>query len=244
MLSVRVAEWILGRVTTPDRAVSIVGDLTEESASRGIIWFWMGVLRTTVSKFWLDPHVTDERRLGLIFGLISGGLWMGLLLLGNLGGTSVFGNIRDTRPRVYGLLMPWFGYGGLMVPVLMGLAAAYRADVNIRAAFRVGLWSGFISGAICGIICLVTIMPLPFLFHDAMMRDPSNIHEFARSAGRPPTQDELSHFLYWDTLAGGFNMLWLGPLVGLTAGAIGAVLGKMTFRADRNRSDADNGLTR
>jgi hypothetical protein len=60
-----------------------------------------------------------------------------------------------------------------------------------------------------------------------MMKDPSNIHEFARSAHRPPTEAELSDFLYWDALAGGVNHISIGPLLGLTIGGIGALIGKL-----------------
>ena len=59
------------------------------------------------------------------------------------------------------------------------------------------------------------------------MKDLSNVHEFARSAHRAPTEAELSHFLYTDSIAGGFNHIWIGPLLGLTVGAVGALIGKL-----------------
>jgi hypothetical protein len=43
-------------------------------------------------------------------------------------------------------------------------------------------------------------MGMVTLFHSALMQDPSNIHEFARTAHRAPTEAELSSFLYWDML--------------------------------------------
>jgi hypothetical protein len=48
-----------------------------------------------------------ERKLSTILGLLIGGMWMGEILLGNLGGTSVFGNLRDVHPRVYAMA-GWF----------------------------------------------------------------------------------------------------------------------------------------
>jgi hypothetical protein len=72
-----------------------------------------------------------------------------------------------------------------------------------------------------GVAISVTI-----LFHDAMMLDPSNIHELSRGAQRLPTQAELSAFLYWDAIGGGFNHIWIGPLLGITFGGIGAMVGK------------------
>jgi hypothetical protein len=72
----------------------------------------------------------------------------------------------------------------------------------------------------------VTLISVVILFHGALMKDPSNIQEFARAAHRAPTEAELSNFLYRDALAGALNHLWIGPLLGRTAGGIGAVFGK------------------
>jgi hypothetical protein len=54
MHSTNIAEWILALVTTRDRAASTVGDLTEGAATRGAVWFWSGVLRTSASLLWRD----------------------------------------------------------------------------------------------------------------------------------------------------------------------------------------------
>ncbi|SPE33890.1 hypothetical protein SBA3_2070003 [Candidatus Sulfopaludibacter sp. SbA3] len=44
-----------------------------------------------------------EKRLSILFGLLIGGMWMGEVLLGNLGGTSVLGiSAPHTRAS-----MPW-----------------------------------------------------------------------------------------------------------------------------------------
>jgi hypothetical protein len=75
-------------------------------------------------------------------------------------------------------------------------------------------------------------MSITILFHDAMMLDPGNIHEFALSARRAPTQAELSHFLYWDALGGGLNMLWIGPLLGINVGGVGTLFGKAMHRSN------------
>jgi hypothetical protein len=162
-----------------------------------------------------------EKELSTIFGLLIGGMWMGEILLGNLGGTSVFGNLRDVHPRVYAMAA-WFALGAVVVTWIGGLVAAYRTG-RISAALRVGVWSGLLSGG----IVFVTGMSMVILFHGALMKDPSNIHEFARAAHRAPTEAELSKFLYWDALGGALNHLWIGPLLGLTIGGIGAIVGKL-----------------
>jgi hypothetical protein len=46
------AERILSLTTTPERAVSIVGDLTEQARVHGTVWFWASLLRTTAALGW------------------------------------------------------------------------------------------------------------------------------------------------------------------------------------------------
>ena len=161
-----------------------------------------------------------EKKLSIVFGLLTGGMWFGEIILGNLGGTSVFRNIRDVHPRIYALA-GWFALGAVGVTAMGGLVAAYRT-CRIAAALRVGVWSGLINGG----IVFVIVTGVAILFHAALMQDPSNIHEFARTAHRAPTETELSSFLYWDALGGALNHLWIGPLLGLTVGGVGAIVGK------------------
>ncbi len=165
-----------------------------------------------------------EKKLSAIFGLLIGGMWMSEILLGNLGGTSVFGNLRDVHPRVYSKAN-WFALGALGATGIGGLVAAYRTG-RISAALRVGFWSGLLSGG----IVFVTIVSMVTLFHGALMQDPSNLREFARTAHHAPTAAELSSFLYWDALGGALNHLWIGPLLGLTVGGIGALIAKLLVR--------------
>ena len=46
MRNTSLAESILARFTTPERAASIVGDLVESTGRRGTVWFWFSVMRT------------------------------------------------------------------------------------------------------------------------------------------------------------------------------------------------------
>src|SRR5271166_6195711 len=123
-----------------------------------------------------------EKRLSLIFGLLIGAMWMGEVLLGNLGGTSIFGNLRDFHPRVYalGACCAWSAVG---LTGIGGFVAAHRSS-SIGLGVRVGIWGGLISGA----ITFVTLVTVVVLFHDAMMKDPSNVHEFARGAHHAPSE--------------------------------------------------------
>ena len=45
-------EWLLARLTTPDRASAILGDLAEMAATRGRLWFAAAYLRTLFSLTW------------------------------------------------------------------------------------------------------------------------------------------------------------------------------------------------
>jgi hypothetical protein len=50
----KIAQLILSLATTPDRAATTVGDMLEESAARGSLWFWSNILRTASSLWWRD----------------------------------------------------------------------------------------------------------------------------------------------------------------------------------------------
>ena len=90
MHRINIAEWILGVVTSRDRAASTVGDLIEGAATRGTVWFWSGVLRTAASLLWRD---IVERRVRLT-GLALAGLavYIGTdLIFAGLSGAAFFG---------------------------------------------------------------------------------------------------------------------------------------------------------
>lgn len=67
MHSTHIAEWILGLVTSRDRAVSTVGDLVEEASSRGMVWFWSGILRISASLLWRGVAENPLRLAGVAF---------------------------------------------------------------------------------------------------------------------------------------------------------------------------------
>jgi len=53
MRNASFAEWILRRVSSPEKAASIVGDLLE--ADKGPLWFWMAVAGTVIRLAWKRP---------------------------------------------------------------------------------------------------------------------------------------------------------------------------------------------
>lgn len=74
---------LLTLFTSPERAVSIQGDLIEEAQSRGRGWFWSQILRTTGALCWKGIARTPLAILGL--ALSGGAVWflsMGILVAG------------------------------------------------------------------------------------------------------------------------------------------------------------------
>jgi hypothetical protein len=51
----RLAEWIVARFTTHERAGAIVGDLMELIPQRGFRWFWVSIARVVFSFAWRFP---------------------------------------------------------------------------------------------------------------------------------------------------------------------------------------------
>ncbi len=173
--------------------------------------------------------VLMEKWLNILFGLLIGAMWMGEVLLGNLGGTSVFGYLRDVHPRVFALA-PAFALAAVGVTLFGVMLAAYQHN-RIPADLRVGSGAELLRGG----IVLLTLLAIT-LFHSAMMGDPAHIHEFGRSAHQLPTHAELSSFLHTDALGGGLNHLWIVPLLGVTVEAVGAIFGKRQRQSEASAS--------
>jgi len=86
-------------------------------------------------------------------------------------------------------------------------------------------------------ILFVTGMGITIAFHDAMMKDPGNIHEYQLSTPTPPpTEEQLSDFIYSDALEGSVIMMFLSPLAGTILGPIGGGGGMLLILAFRRRS--------
>jgi hypothetical protein len=71
MHNVPIAEWILSLFVSRDRASSTAGDLAEQSASRGQVWFWAGVFRTAASLLYRGVADRPARMTGwALLGLV------------------------------------------------------------------------------------------------------------------------------------------------------------------------------
>ena len=163
------------------------------------------------------------RRLIWMFGLLIGIAWMGEILSGNLGDTSLLGNLRTFHLHTYRTIGWSFITGAVVLTALAGFFAAYRLGEVSKAVFA-SVCSGLISGG----IVLVGGMTMEVIFHNALQRSPSVLSEFATSG-----QTDLSLFMYEDALIAGVAHVLIGPALGMTIGAVGAALGMLvrTLRA-------------
>ena len=94
MLKLSPSATLLTLFTSPEQAQSIEGDLLEEARSRGRLWFWSHVVRTTLALWWTGFSGSPLALLGLT--VACGAAWFLLLFLGEVDdspGLSVFGTI-------------------------------------------------------------------------------------------------------------------------------------------------------
>ena len=151
---------------------------------------------------------------------------------GNLFGTPIFAHLRELHTYFFGLPWPiWFIKAGIASLVLAGVVTTCRTR-SFVAALKVGALSGLIGSS----ILFVTGMGMTITFHDAMMKDPGNVHEYELSTPTPPTEEQLSDFIYSDALEGSFIMMFEGPLAGAILAAIGGGAGMLLILAFRTLS--------
>ena len=67
MHKARIAEQLLALITTRERAASTAGDLIEDARTRGDLWFWSSVLRTTGALLWRTFALEPANFLKLAF---------------------------------------------------------------------------------------------------------------------------------------------------------------------------------
>jgi hypothetical protein len=121
MHALSLAEWILRRVTSKDRAASIVGDLLEASAGKGRVWFWLSLSRVVLAHAWRRP-------VAFLAAFYSGNRVFEFLMM------AAFGVHAAHRPSAS--WEPFFD--------LLGPAGTLLWIVAIYASIRFGLRSTFV----------------------------------------------------------------------------------------------------
>lgn len=123
---------LLTLFTSPEHAQSIEGDLLEEARSRGRIWFWSHIVRTTSALWWKGFNESPFALFGLT--VACGTVWFLMLFWGEV----------DDSP-------------GLVVvgPILAGLVCVRVAPVRgIHAAIGVAA----IAGAAVAVIFTLSVL--------------------------------------------------------------------------------------
>ena len=134
-----VVEWLFSLLTSRDRAVAIAGDLAEERERYGSTWFWIHVVRITLT---LWRSTVAESPVGVL-ALAAAGLV--LLAAAALGGfATVFLVPRSEFARWLTLPFVWWGGALLTGASLVGLAPRQgMAACALVAVAGEGLLLGF-----------------------------------------------------------------------------------------------------
>ncbi len=125
MRSGHAAEGLLALFTSPDRALSVVGDLSEQACSRGSIWFWFQIVRTTAAFFWQE---LCDAPLRIAFVVAAGwlahqaiALYVAFPFAQLLGWTPpIYYTVHQRAAWLVGMLL----FGLILVPFLLGLLMA------------------------------------------------------------------------------------------------------------------------
>jgi hypothetical protein len=136
MHSIHLAERILALVTSRDRAASTVGDLAEEVATRGVGWFWSGVIRTAVSLVWRDLVEHPARVTGVAFIGFAVYIVLDLLFAGLSGLAFFVSAFRSGHPPTLSAIgwRIWFLAPAFLNPLVTGRMLARWAPGREAAA--------------------------------------------------------------------------------------------------------------
>jgi hypothetical protein len=117
---------LLTLFTSPEHGESIEGDLLEEARSRGRIWFWSHLVRTTLALWWKGFSESPLALLGLT--VVCGAAWFLMAVLAE----------ADDSPGLFVL-------GTLLIGFVCARAVPVRGiHASVAVAFLAGL---IITGA-------------------------------------------------------------------------------------------------
>lgn len=136
MRTASTAEWILCRVTTQQRAASIVGDLVELESRKGLLWFWLSVAGVAFSLIW-------RPLLAFIAALYSGAWTFSGFVM------AIVGVNAQHRPPEY----PWMPVFNVLIFIgstlwAVSFYAAIRYGFRDRATQMAFVWAGLVTTVI------------------------------------------------------------------------------------------------
>ena len=152
----------------------------------------------------ISPQVDVASRVGLLFGLLTGCLWLVNLTLEtftNIGGGA---GILATAP---------FLLGGFLLWGVAGVVAAWRTG-SIGSGLLAAIWSAMI----CALLTIAYGWTLPLVAQARLRQQLVNDPDFLRSRWT-----DLQAFVLANSFDSGFSHLLGALVIGLTLGAIGAV---------------------
>ncbi|HZR42182.1 MAG TPA: hypothetical protein VFB12_18825 [Ktedonobacteraceae bacterium] len=161
-------------------------------------------------------------RLGSLFGLLCGVLWVIELFAANV-----------LSPQIgWFRLVLYYGstWSALVLPWVASLLTVWRSRQIVS-----GLDAGLLCGMCGGLAIFLASFVLSGLFLSAGQPDPQTIHEFERSG-----LSDIRTYLDSDYLAAMIAHLWIGLITGLILGALGGIIGKVIPLPDEMNFDQNS----
>jgi hypothetical protein len=127
-----IAEWILCRLTSKDRAASMVGDLVEIGERKGVAWFWLSLAGVALSLTWRRPPA--------FFAALYAAMW-------------TFAEFINTADTIYVRHQPQGFWDHAFGPLIfvgstlwaMFIYAAIRYGASNRTVQVTFIWAGLVT---------------------------------------------------------------------------------------------------
>ncbi len=170
-------QTLLALFTSADRAEGIAGDLTEDHADRGSIWFWRQILKTAVALWGSTLTGAPLRTLALVVV----GCWLfASSILAGIAAVILFPRLVGSAASWIVLSSIWWSgtllTGALLVGIgqARGMAACVALALLAEALLMtlgVTVLPSRILGARSAVFCsIAALAPLPLLTAAAMVR--------------------------------------------------------------------------
>ena len=150
MSKLSLPAFLLTLFTSPEHGQAIEGDLLEEARSRGRIWFWSQLVRTTLALWWKGFSESPLALLGLT--VACGATWFLLLFLAEVDdspglfvfGTLLAGFVCVRAAPVRGI------YASVAVvllagPIIVGVFISTHLPVEGGTDLMLALWDGVLA---------------------------------------------------------------------------------------------------
>jgi hypothetical protein len=165
----------------------------------------------------ISPQAEVAARAGLLFGLLTGCLWLVNLTLETFTNLSGGGSILATAP---------FLLGGFLLWGAAGAVAAWRTS-SIGPGLLAAVWSAMI----CVLLTVAYGLTLPLVALPRLQQQLTNDPDFLRSRWT-----DLHAYVLANSFDAGFSHLLGALVIGLTLGALGSMTAAWLRGARQTRS--------